>query len=166
MIQYKNITSIFQKATVCITLFANVKTWISLLHPWSVQTSRHAFLILNIKMTISLWGHFSFISDYMLNIWRKYWFHLGHNFFYPILNKRKTYAIWLQSLKPSCVHKNVYFLLVTRTFNVSIENTHKVQSIISSKKGKIKYKSNTSFMPLFYPWSVQTTRFAFLILNN
>ena len=42
------------------------------------------------------------------------------------------------------MHKNIYFLFVTRTFNVSIENTHKVQNIISSKKGKIKYKNNTS----------------------
>ena len=42
------------------------------------------------------------------------------------------------------MHKNIYFLFVLRTSDVSIESTHKLQNIISSKKGKIKYKNNTS----------------------
>ena len=84
-VQHKN-TSIFQRATISITLFVNIKTYIPLLYPWSIQISRSAFAIMNIKCqlpcseaSLSSQGNIDFFSVII-------------NSFSQIQNKINTYC--------------------------------------------------------------------------
>ena len=103
-----------QNTNTCMVLVSNLKTYLSLIYSWSIQTSRSGFLILIIKCQFP-YGDTSALFQIIGRIYKRnfYFLMVTITFISSIQNRKKEYCISMQPSRTFCVCKTKHFFSVT-----------------------------------------------------